>query len=121
MAKLDELTGNQVKALMAILAEPTLEQAAERCGLTERTLYNYLSDDAFKSELRARQDRLINAATAHLADLAGTALKTLGDIVCDPENAPGVRVRAALGILDHVQRLTTFADLAARVAALEER
>jgi hypothetical protein len=114
-----DLSANQRRALAALLTEPTVVKAAAACELTERTLHNYLADDAFKAELRARQDQVINAATAALTGLAGTAIAALQGVLTDPEATPSARTRAALGILDQVQRLTTFADLEERIAALE--
>ncbi len=114
-----ELTTNQRRAIAALLTEPTIGKAAGKAGLCEATLYKYLRADAFKAELRARQDETINAATAALSGLAGEAIDTLRAVLRDGEATPAQKTRAALGILDHVQRLTAFADLEERIAQLE--
>lgn len=45
------------------LAQPknggkTYEQIAEECGVTERTIYNWLNDDTFDAELRKQSKRI---------------------------------------------------------------
>ena len=116
-----ELSANQRRALSALLTEPSIAKAAAACKLSERTLYNYLADAGFKAELRARQDRAINAATAALAGLAGNAIDALRGVLTDADATASARTRAALGILDQAQKLTKFADLEDRIAALEEK
>ena len=112
---------NQRRALAALLGSSTIAQAADRAGLCESTIYGYLRDPSFKAALRARQDQTIAAAVAALSGLAGEAIDTLKGALVDKEATVSTRVRAALGVLDHVQRLTVFADLEDRVAQLEEK
>ena len=56
MADTGSLSTNKRKAIIALLANPTIGKAAAACGLGERTLNRYLADDDFRAELRARQD-----------------------------------------------------------------
>lgn len=115
------ISRNQKKALAALLTCSTVEQAAAQAGLCEATIYTYLRDDAFKAELRALQDRTINAATAALSGLAGDAIGVLRDALGDQEATTATRVRAALGVLDQLRGLVTFADFEDRIAALERQ
>jgi hypothetical protein len=41
------------QAIVALLSEPTLGQAAARCGITERTLRRWLAEDAFQAAYEA--------------------------------------------------------------------
>ena len=116
-----ELSRNQIKAVSALLAHPSVATAAKACGLTERTLYNYLADPAFKAELRRRQDEVIAATTAALVGLSGNAVAVLQDVLSDPEATHAVKVRAALGWLKHTREAVELDALAERVAALEEK
>ncbi len=120
MAESDSLSANQKKALVALLACPSVAAAAKQAGLGERTLYRYLADDTFKAELRARQDQAIAAATAALSGLTGTAIETLRKVLTDPDASHAVKVRAALGILRERRRIGELDDLAERVSRLEE-
>ena len=115
-----ELSANQKKALVALLASPTIAAAAARCGLSERTLYNYLADDVFKTELRKRQDAVIQSVTAALVGLSTEAVATLRNLLRDPNVSSGVKCRAALGWLAQMRQSVELADLAERVSKLEE-
>lgn len=119
MTTLTELTTNQRKALAALLGCSTIEDAAERCGLTSRTLYNYLSDAAFKGELRRRQDQAIAAATSALSGLAGTAIAVLRGVLTDPDASHATKTRAALGVLDQRRKSTELDDIIRRLDVLE--
>ena len=116
-----DLNKNQRRALAALLAETTIRDAAKAAGLGETTLYRYLRDPDFRAELQARQSELIAAAVASLAGLTGDAVGTLRAAMADPNATTSAKVRAASLILDHVQKLTTFAELETRLAALEAR
>jgi hypothetical protein len=121
MPKNGELNTNQKKALAALLAEPTVKAAAEACGLTDRTLYNYLADPDFKAELRARQDAILASVTSALVGLSGSAVQTLRDLLESETATDAVKCRAALGWLRTVRDVVELADLADRVAILEEK
>lgn len=114
-----ELSTNQKKALVALLHCSTVAQAAETCGLTERTLFAYLANPTFKAELRKRQDQAIAAATSALSGLAGTAIDVLRSVLEDPDASHACKVRAALGVLDQRRKSTELDDLAARLSDLE--
>ena len=115
-----ELSGNQKKALAALLTSPSVAAAAARCGLSERTLYNYLTDDRFKTELRRRQDAIIQSVTAALVGLSSEAVATLRNLLRDPDASGAVKCRAALGWLAQMRQSVELADLAERVSKLEE-
>jgi hypothetical protein len=120
MTKTD-LSTNQRKALSALLAEPTVAAAAEKCDLTERTLYRYLNDETFRRELRARQDAILSSVTSALVGLSGEAVQTLRDLLESKTATDAVKCRAALGWLKHTRDSVELADLSDRVAALEEK
>ena len=98
-----------------------MKAAAKRCGLTERTLYNYLADEAFRTELHRRQDQVIAATTAALVGLSGAAVATLQEVLTDPDASQATKVRAALGWLKHTRDVVELDALTERVAALEEK
>jgi hypothetical protein len=112
---------NQRRALLGLLQCPTIRAAADFADITEKTIHKYLKDADFKAELRALQDRTINAASAALSGLTGKALGVLDDTLDDKKATRATRVRAALGILDCLIKVSTFADLEERIAALEAR
>jgi len=121
LAKNGVLSANQKKALTALLSHSTVATAAEACALGERTVTRYLSNPTFKAELRARQDAIVSSVTAALVGLAGGSVKTLRDILESKTASDAVKCRAALGWLAQMRQSVELADLAERVAALEEQ
>ena len=116
----NELNANQKRALTALLASPSLRAAAKRCKLSERTMYNYLQMQEFRSELRARQDAVLLSVTAGLVGLGGSALEALQDVLADSETSPSVKVRAAGVMLSELRHGLELEALADRVSELEK-
>ena len=120
MADNGVLSANQKRAIIALLNNPTIGEAAKAAGLGERTLTRYLADPGFRAELRKRQDQALAAATAALSGLAGDAVGTLAGVMGDGEASPAARVRAAAVILAERRKVAELDDLAERVAELEQ-
>ena len=72
-----KLNTNQRNAIAALLTHGTVEAAAGACGLTSRTLYNYLANDAFTAELQKRQDAILAGVVAKMTTLAGKGMAQL--------------------------------------------
>lgn len=79
MAENGSLTRGQRRALPALLAHPTIAEAAEAAELGERTIYRYLNDPEFRAALHKAQDRILAATTARLTGLTTQAVRELGD------------------------------------------
>jgi AcrR family transcriptional regulator len=114
---------NQREALRAILSgeNRTIEDVATACGLTERTIYNYLADPAFKAELNQRRGVVIDQATARLASLTVKALDSLESVLDDPEQPGAANLR--LAAKDTLSLLDKFSDreLDDRISLLEDK
>jgi hypothetical protein len=121
MATNDTLTRKQKAFLVALLAEPTVTAAAASIGVAPVTAWRWLRTDAIRAELASRQDAVLAAVTNGLADDAQQARAVLLDTMNAPSTPAGVKVRAALGIIDAALRLCELLTLADRVAALEQR
>ncbi len=114
-----DLNANQSKALAALLTSTSVSEAAAACGLGERTIYRYLSDETFRQELRNRQDETIGAAAAALAGLTGKAIKTLHDLLNDKKASHNIKLRAALAILQEGRRTAELDGLIERMREIE--
>lgn len=83
------------KAILALLSERTIGLAAERCGVHERTLRNWLANDgAFKAEYDAARSAMFHAGMSRIQALTGRAVETLEDLL-DAKKYPSVRLGAA--------------------------
>src|SRR5215212_10863356 len=96
----ETLTARQEKAIVALIASKTLEEAAQRCGVSPRTLYRWQHEDVlFQTEYRHARRAALDSAIAGLQAGAAEAVTTLRRALED--RSVNVRVRAALGILEY--------------------
>lgn len=114
------LKPRQLQAIEALLSSDTVPSAAKACGVPVRTLYNWLEEPAFIAALRRAENRVIDEAARRLARVTGKAIAALEAVLDDPASHPGVRVRAALGILEQTLKVRSARDLDERLSALEE-
>ena len=113
------LTPHQTRAIVALLDNRTIGEAADFAGVAERTLYRYLADDAFKVKLREAQTLAIEAAVSLLSGEARAAAETLAEIHRDKEVPAAVRVQAARVVLVENLKIREQHELAQRIAELE--
>lgn len=115
----EELTGNQRRALLALVERPTLEEAASAVGLTSRTLRRYLEDPVFLAEYRTLRRAVWERAVAELQQACGEAVATLRrNLDAESEAA---QIRAARSILDHARSGLETTDVLERLEELERR
>jgi hypothetical protein len=94
------------QAILALLTERSLERAAERCGVSERTLRRWQAEDTeFKAALESARTSMFRAGLNRVQTLVGRAVDTLEDLL-DAMETPAVRLGAArtvveLGIHQH--------------------
>ena len=119
MATNDSLTGKQRRFAMALIAAPTVDDAAELAGISQRTAYRYLQTPEVRRAVASNHDVVLGEVARRLAREMGGALDVLVGVMRD-KSAPGsTRVSAARGVLDAGLRLTEMVTLAQRVADLE--
>jgi AcrR family transcriptional regulator len=136
------LRPHQAEVIAALMHGATVTDAAERANVDRTTFYLWLrSDSKFQAELdRARQEQT-DAMRARLRGLAAMAVSTLEEMLTDMNVPPGVRLKAALAILQgtdtlddlgrrllvhsdpavHVDVSSAAEELARRIARLAER
>ena len=106
-----------VDLVLALAEGASVPEAAERGGLSERTVYRRLEDVEFRRAVSEVRSRVFDAAVGRLAALAARAVSTLERLMLHGE--PSVALRAAKTILEIGPRLRAFTELEERVAALE--
>jgi hypothetical protein len=108
---------NREKALIALLETTSVRQAAEKCGLSERTLFKFLEDADFKTEYRNARRQTVESAIAKLQNAASEAVERLKDLMhC--EN-PVVEARCAQIIYENSVKGMEMLDLAERLEEIE--
>lgn len=109
------------RILSALIATRTVSEAAQAAGVSERTIYSRLADDAFRAEYEKRRRETLDHACKRLQMALTDAVEVLTSIMQDTETGPSQRITAARSVLEYGLKLTELTDLAARVKALEER
>lgn len=92
---------NKERALDALLTERTFSAAADKAGISRRTLYSFLHEDLeFAREYRARVRLLgIERAEREMLD-RDAALDAIREIMGDSKAPAAVRLKAAERLLD---------------------
>lgn len=115
------LSARKRRTIAALIASPTVEDAAEVAQVARRTVHTWLNEPEFKAELRRAEDALIaDAVRALVADLLAnhTVMRMVRD---DTEHPAAVRLRAAMALDASALRWRELGDIESRLAALEAR
>lgn len=115
----DGLTPKQLQAITALLTHPTLEQAAQAIHVGRTTLYAWLEDPVFKTELRQAKQLILEEVASQMVALTQKALEVTWAILSDDKQKAVTRLRAASIVLAHVIPLSELYDHEARILALE--
>ena len=91
------LTPRQKTVLPIMAAVPTIAKAARISGVTERTLYRWMENDAFRDELARLRRECAELARQALQGLMVQSVSILADSMDDPDKA--LRFRAARSAL----------------------
>lgn len=117
------MTRNQDKALAALLTSDTQAQAAEKSGLSVRTLRGYMADPAFAEEYNRRRLEQVTDAARQIQTRLQAAVAILAEIMTSDKSITAARERivAARSLLEFGLKYTELADIMTRIKALEER
>jgi len=117
----DVLTGKKLKAMEALIACDTIDEACTVCGISRTTMYRYLKEPLFEKELKAAKRRLVNRAILRLQQACGDATRALAEI-CRNKDAPAsARVSAAKEILGSALKSIEIEGIEERINDLEKR
>ena len=105
MAKSDQ---KQSAALQALIECKTLTEAAEKAGISRKTLYNYVRNDVqFARTYRQIIDETATEAAEAVEERANRATDTIEQIMNDQEQPASTRLKAAEMILAECDRKRT--------------
>ena len=114
-----KLTPKQEQAILALLVQPNIEQAARTVAVGVRTLHRWLAEPAFDAAYRAARRKTFSQGVARLQQMTSAAVTTIGKVLVDPSTPPSTKVRAAECVLQHASKAIELEDLEARIAELE--
>lgn len=108
------------QAIIALLTQPTMAEAAKAVGVTEKTLLRWWQRPDFRESYREAKTRVVQHAMSRLQQASGQAVDALLEIVSNIQNPPSTRVTAAKAILEQAVKAVEWEDLLARLETLEE-
>jgi hypothetical protein len=114
-----KLTRKQEEAIVALLAQRSIEEAARVAGIGARTLYRWMEDPEFDAAYRKTRRTAFRQSVARLQQASSAAVSTLLKVMVDPTTPAATKVRAADSILDHSAKAIEIEDIEARVSELE--
>lgn len=123
----EDLSDKKRLGVEAILTTPTLVKAAQKVGVSEHTIHNWLADPEFRKALDQAHDEAFHQAVCRLKRLTLDAVNRLGAEMmagtdADPTGEPcRERITAADKLLAHSLRFLEASEMRSRVAALEAR
>lgn len=107
------------KAIMALLSEPTIRQAAVKAGVSEVTIYRWLQDKEFNEAFKNARKMTLSQTIARLQQSTTEAVETLRTVMGDEEAPASSRVSAAKTVLDTAFKAHEMEDLVAQVEEMQ--
>jgi phage terminase small subunit len=114
-----KVTPRQLKAIESLLTAGDKTEAAKAAGVSRKTIYRWLKQDAFKQALAEAEAEALDALSRELVVLGSKATTTLKEAMTRDTPA-STRVRAADIVLARLLQLRELVTLEARILALEQ-
>ena len=105
-------------ALEVLSYGQSVEKASEVSQVSRQTVYNWLSQESFKNELRERQSVLFQSLSKRLIGITVKALQVLED--CLNSRNESIRLRASGIALSGLKNVMELSDFEERLTRLEE-
>ena len=107
--------------LQALACGATVEHAARKAGVCERTVYRRLEDVDFCRRLQELRTEMVQRTAGMLTGAGMGSVKVLVDLQNDVSAHPAVRRRSARDVLELGLKFREAAELEQRLAAVEAR
>ena len=115
----EKLGRKREQAIAALLAAPTLAEAAAQAGVSEVTIRRWLKQPEFAERFKNAREDVLKGITTRLRNAAAKAVTTLENVAGDAAQPGGARVSASRAILDMNYKAHELEDLADRLSELE--
>jgi DNA-binding MurR/RpiR family transcriptional regulator len=117
----EKQTRKQDLAILALLTEKTLKDAAEKAGIGEATLWRWMQQDSFKEKYQDAKRETVSHVTARLRHSMTIAVDALVSMAENPKTPAMARASAARTLLEYGFKAHEMEDLQGRVEQLEEQ
>ena len=106
------------EAIVALVSQRSIEEAARSCNTPVRTLYRWLKEPDFDAAYRAARRQAYGQSISRLQQGSTAAATTLLKVMLDVATPPSTRVRAAEAVLSHAAKAIEIEDIDARLREL---
>jgi transposase len=113
-----KLSRNMDAAIAALLAQPSVAEAARVVGIGPQTLSRWMKVPEFDTAYRAAQRAVLGRAIARLQQASGTAVTALLKVMFDADAPKAARLAAAEVVLRHAKDANEIGDIQSRLSAL---
>jgi len=107
------------EAVVALLTNRTIDEAARSVGVSAKTLLRWLKEPQFDAAYREARRAAFRQAIARLQQASTAAVATLVKTMVDPSTPPSTKVRAADSVLNHASKAIEVEDIDTRLSELE--
>src|SRR5262245_52058472 len=107
--------------LQALACGATVENAARKAGVGERTVYRRLANPDFRRQISDLRTEMQQRTLGMLTGAGMGSVKVLVDLQGDVSAPPGVRRRSARDVLEMAVKFRESVDWEQRLAAIEAR
>jgi hypothetical protein len=110
-------TRNRDLAAVALAGGKTAKEAAVAAGVSERTVFQWLTHEPFKLRVSELRGEMVSAALGRLSDGLCAAADALNELV--KQQDADVKLKAAVKVIELALKVREQTDLADRLAAVE--
>ena len=114
-----KLTARQSKAIPIIIDSASYTEAAQKAGISRKTLWQWLKDPQFAAELDRQRREVVSEAFGILSQSITKAVETLAKLL-DSEDERTKRLTAN-DIIGHILPHKEVDELENRITAIEQR
>ena len=114
-----KLSRRQLKAIPFLVGSPTYTQGCEKAKINKTTLYKWLKNPEFKTELDRQRSEIVEAAFGMIAQNIEKAISTLVGLLDTGDDR--VKRLTANDIIGHFLKNKELRDLEERIGRIEEQ
>ena len=112
-----KISPTQLKVIELLLTSSTVGEAAAAAKVSRNSIYRWMKDDTFISELRSAEAEAVQGLSRALVGLGEKATRALADAL-DSDKIT-IRLRASEIVIGNLLKIRELVDLESRLAALE--
>ena len=113
----DSLTNRQLTAITHLLTSSNVEEARRKSRLSKGTLYTWLKDDAFKTEIKRQRNEITKEASFRLRAAMTKAVDVLIGLI--DTSKPDLKRLVCKDIIENALKSVELEDLEARLEKVE--